>query len=334
MSAKAIVKTSFIFVSTLLTAAQSGADTIDDVSPIVAELGPIISLADEMNIKGALGSSLKALDPVSSVLQMEIESRQPSYRNAPHVVYARGLTDFVVGKPIYAAAGAFVSAACVSDPASCGIVASAVLNKAQAMVDASKDSVEHRVRAFDDYGLQAARREDARRANGETSLDDYPPIRDAHRTMANFSERLLEVLEMDAENPLDEEETSQDNNEDNKNTKWKMLSGTMRQLGEETPMDDISQECIERGTSDAFELVAKAINIQGHEGANCYSSKVIADTKEYVAVSQQCVMQGWGNTEYISTARAMDEKTVGFGTIYIVDGGQKIEMFTVVERCD
>lgn len=197
MRAIPVWKSTVFAVSIFLPSNAAKADLVDDISPIVEAVAPVIALGAEMhNIRGGAGLALKALNPVSSVIQMEIESRQPRYRDAPHIVYARGLTDFVVSKPIYAIAGTFASAACASDPASCGLVATSAMNRAQFAIDASKDAVERRLRAFDDYARQAAAREATRRANGERSFDDYPPIRDARRATTHFSEQLLTALDL------------------------------------------------------------------------------------------------------------------------------------------
>ena len=113
------------------------------------------------------------------------------------------------------------------------------------------------------------------------------------------------------------------------------MAGVMRQNGEETPMDDLPHECSEMGgATDAYQIVAAARSPAVHRGMSCFGWRTLNDTKDYVAISQSCVVDPWGMTEVINTTRAIDDSTINYATIYIINGGQKIEMFTVSERCE
>lgn len=116
-------------------------------------------------------------------------------------------------------------------------------------------------------------------------------------------------------------------------TLWKVVAGVMRQNGSEVPMEGISGECEDMGAADAYQMVASAESPEIDEGGECFSSKVLNRTRDEMVLSQQCSFPGWGSTEVITTMRAIDDKTVNSGTIYVLPGGQRIEHFTVIERC-
>lgn len=137
-----------------------------------------------------------------------------------------------------------------------------------------------------------------------------------------------------AESFFDEEETPQSGSDSQPNGQWKIVAGVTRQDGGEMPMDDLTGECESMGATDAYQMVASAKNPDEEDGVKCFSSRILDDTRDYVAVSKQCVYERWGNTEVISTNRAIDEKTFHSGIFYVFPSGEKIESFMVMERCD
>ena len=133
---------------------------------------------------------------------------------------------------------------------------------------------------------------------------------------------------------IKDEETPQSDHPSHTNSQWRIVAGVTRQDGTEEPMEGLPPECSEMGATDAYQMVAAAGNPAPPEGANCFSSSPLNNTRDYVSVSQQCVFQMWGNTQVISSTRAVDEKTIHQGTTYILPGGQQIESFMMMERCD
>lgn len=161
--------------------------------------------------------------------------------------------------------------------------------------------------------------------------DRFVDIAQRHAALAIPEYQWGELFEPEQRESVEDEEPQNDH-PSYTNSQWRMVAGVMRQDGGETSMD-LPQECQEMGATDAFQMVAAGKTPEVEEGANCFSSKIVNDSRDYVAVSRQCVFQAWGSTEVLSTTRAIDEDTVHAGTRYILPSGQQIEAFMVMERC-
>lgn len=118
-----------------------------------------------------------------------------------------------------------------------------------------------------------------------------------------------------------------------KSYKWKVISETTKQDGEVTTINEVT-ECEPTGAKDAFEFVAANKNPTDFPGAKCYSAIVLTDSLDFYSISQKCMFEMWGQSEVISSSKAVDEMTVNQSTVYKLPDGSTIEAYSVWEQCD
>jgi len=137
----------------------------------------------------------KIAGPVMTLIDMEIESRQPAYLNAPHVVLLRGAAGAPVGAVVNPLAAGVIALGCsVADALTCGAISANTIWAADGIVNGVKNGVESRVRAFDAHGQAASERLQRARQNGYQTIDDWEPVKQAHKDTAAVVKNLMAVL--------------------------------------------------------------------------------------------------------------------------------------------
>ncbi|WP_172746233.1 hypothetical protein [Neorhizobium sp. T7_12] len=185
---KAFLANSLILLIFNTLCTETFADAFEDSLSMVS-VG-----AEVRSFKPAVRATLKGLGGVGAVIGAELESREPAYQNVPHVVIARGAADFVTGAVVYPAAGVVVGVGCAYGPSTCGATAAGTIGRATEIIDSAKFQAETAVRNFDTYGQAAAEREQAARANGYKTIDDWEPVKQAHEDAGKYFDSAMSLL--------------------------------------------------------------------------------------------------------------------------------------------